>query len=738
MAVVGIQHGTDDVVYELMTVFNITNTGDSILTRTSSDEDFTNISIQVKAYNKSGLTRNNFGLGLVLLDANGQWVDDLSSVSWESLNNHYGGIPTFSELSFGADLPDGEYYIVPYSISGDAEVWEPCYGADTYRIKAIIEGDTLILKNPVAKLNAIVQTTGKTEVNTPLPMRATITNLGSYFNADICLYVDSMLAGAWNYNAQTGETKDVEMHFMPVSSGKKEIILAFFDSDNKCQVFAETFINVSEAVTDYMLEAEIVIDSLRNGVMNDDHFSARFKVENKGGTDYANSVIAILYKYDETDSLYHSVCYKSAELELAKGASTLLDFTFGGLENKQKYQVTMLYANDGKWIHINNDLRFTTDINYVTKLSGILTLTNSSDDNTLAETTAKIRATINNVGNVDIEHMALCVDIYKYDKESNTYKYLTFKGYYWDIACGGQTTFDVEFDQLEKGAKYAARFSYGEANGNGGYNWTYDLESVIFFSIAGDASFVSGDVNSDGSVDIGDIVMVISVMTGTETDDAIVARADVNSDGAADIGDIVSIIGIMTNQPAGARAYAANNVSQQESNDHVSMKMHGRDVQLSLNNALEYTAFQLLLSLPEGTTVDNVTINSERSSGHVVAVEPTGDGQYLIMGYSLGNKPLKGCGGTLLNIETKGIEPEYAYVDNAVFANTKSETFHLTGGETTGIKGIKNSEFEIGNPVYDLQGRRVRSTEANSSLSTIHSSLKKGIYLVGNRKVLVK
>ena len=249
---------------------------------------------------------------------------------------------------------------------------------------------------------------------------------------------------------------------------------------------------------------------------------------------------------------------------------------------------------------------------------------------------------------------------------------------------------------------------------------------------------IEGDVNADGSVDIGDIVMVISVMTGTETDDAIVARADVNSDGAADIGDIVSIIGIMTNQPAGARAYAANNVSQQESNDHVSMKMHGRDVQLSLNNALEYTAFQLLLSLPEGTTVDNVAINSERSSGHVVAVEPTGDGQYLIMGYSLGNKPLKGCGGTLLNVETKGIEPEYAFVDNAVFANTKSETFHLTGGETTGIKGSKNSEFEIGNPVYDLQGRRVRSTKANSSLSTIHSSLKKGIYLVGNRKVAVK
>ena len=58
-----------------------------------------------------------------------------------------------------------------------------------------------------------------------------------------------------------------------------------------------------------------------------------------------------------------------------------------------------------------------------------------------------------------------------------------------------------------------------------------------------------GDVNGDGSIDIGDIVMVISVMTGTETDAEIKARADVNGDGVADIGDIVNIIDIMSAKP---------------------------------------------------------------------------------------------------------------------------------------------------------------------------------------------
>ena len=47
---------------------------------------------------------------------------------------------------------------------------------------------------------------------------------------------------------------------------------------------------------------------------------------------------------------------------------------------------------------------------------------------------------------------------------------------------------------------------------------------------------------------------------------------------------------------------------------------------------------------------------------------------------------------------------------------------------------MRNGENEKG--VYDQQGRRVGSAEANSSLFTLHSSLKKGLYISGGRKLL--
>ena len=42
------------------------------------------------------------------------------------------------------------------------------------------------------------------------------------------------------------------------------------------------------------------------------------------------------------------------------------------------------------------------------------------------------------------------------------------------------------------------------------------------------------------------------------------------------------------------------------------------------------------------------------------------------------------------------------------------------------------------NGVYDLQGRRVGCAKANSSPFTIHSSIKKGIYIQNGKKVVMK
>ena len=60
---------------------------------------------------------------------------------------------------------------------------------------------------------------------------------------------------------------------------------------------------------------------------------------------------------------------------------------------------------------------------------------------------------------------------------------------------------------------------------------------------------VDYDVNNDGAVDIGDIVMIVSVMTGSVIDEETLSIADMNRDNAVDIGDIIAIINFIASQP---------------------------------------------------------------------------------------------------------------------------------------------------------------------------------------------
>ena len=55
---------------------------------------------------------------------------------------------------------------------------------------------------------------------------------------------------------------------------------------------------------------------------------------------------------------------------------------------------------------------------------------------------------------------------------------------------------------------------------------------------------ITGDVNNDGTIDIADVVEVLSVMAGGTAP----GNADVNNDGAIDIADVVEVLYIMSQQ----------------------------------------------------------------------------------------------------------------------------------------------------------------------------------------------
>ena len=56
-------------------------------------------------------------------------------------------------------------------------------------------------------------------------------------------------------------------------------------------------------------------------------------------------------------------------------------------------------------------------------------------------------------------------------------------------------------------------------------------------------------------------------------------------------------------------------------------------------------------------------------------------------------------------------------------------------GDTTGINAVNGSEFMVnGSEIYDLQGRRVQTSNLNSQTS----NLKRGVYIVNGKKVIIK
>ena len=81
-------------------------------------------------------------------------------------------------------------------------------------------------------------------------------------------------------------------------------------------------------------------------------------------------------------------------------------------------------------------------------------------------------------------------------------------------------------------------------------------------------------------------------------------------------------------------------------------------------------------------------------------------------------------------------------LEDPEFPGVRSFVLNFGDEEQTGIinapRIADRRERTTDNTVYDLQGRRVARAEANSSLFTIHSSLKKGLYINGHRKVVVK
>ncbi len=260
------------------------------------------------------------------------------------------------------------------------------------------------------------------------------------------------------------------------------------------------------------------------------------------------------------------------------------------------------------------------------------------------------------------------------------------------------------------------------------------------------ADGTTGDVNGDGDVNVGDIIGIINVITGSAE---VTSAADVNGDGDVNVGDIIGVINIITgNTTSNVKQFMPADIVN---TDYISYADVNGIVDLKLNNEFEYSAFQMTVSLLENQTLASVNFDSSRTDGFNTVVKEVGNGKYIIIGYSMDGKVIEGTSGTMLTLKLSNGNSKGLCISDAIFAtpNTRAYQLNVINGNATGIDNVKSLKMwvegnivYISNPetadinVYSLNGSLVKRMTANKGLNTF--MLPNGTYIINKQKIVIR
>ena len=247
---------------------------------------------------------------------------------------------------------------------------------------------------------------------------------------------------------------------------------------------------------------------------------------------------------------------------------------------------------------------------------------------------------------------------------------------------------------------------------------------------------IPGDINGDSDVDVADIVAEIDKVLEGSTD----AAYDVNSDGAVDVADIVAVIDYVlsyvgTSQPNNAPARRAKNDNLTTDSGILSAQADADGIRLSLDSEQTYTAFQFVLTLPDGASLTDVVPDADRMDGHTLRFYRLSDNSFFILGYASDNHEFYGTQGTLLRMMADVSEDGTASISDVRFATASGESHRLQGlaidltayGTATGISEVKSERVKE-EKVFDISGRRMDARR----------TLPAGIYLFNGKKIVIK
>ena len=215
-----------------------------------------------------------------------------------------------------------------------------------------------------------------------------------------------------------------------------------------------------------------------------------------------------------------------------------------------------------------------------------------------------------------------------------------------------------------------------------------------------------------------------------------------NGDKSVSVTDVGIIINLILND--GVTSAESRVMADASPMSEMSLRPVADGYELWLENQEKFIGFQLDVQLADESDrygafpCTTVQLSEEVSNSHILTCRKLGDGRYRVVCYSLTNEPLPASAAALLNIVANG---------DITLSDIRFTTVGLSevcfdgmsaNAVITDIADVSGSCTQaLEQKVYTLDGRLCRTIRLHPRENPL-KGLKAGVYLIGNRKVVVR